>query len=124
MNYIKSFWTSEATTSSDSSQQQAINTVTFATPTSGNSFIITTSQSPQRPQPVIFHTGSSSLRPEMAVSPTDSFHSTSSTFDQSIEKKKEKKIKGNVNNGFTASTPEINTTQHHHHHHHHHSNNQ
>lgn len=104
MNYIKSIWTSNPTTSDSSSQQQNFNTVTF-TPTSGNSFVITTTnEAPQqRPQQLIFHTNSSSLRPEMTVSPTDSFHSTSSTFDQPNENSK-----GKTNRGYTSSSTDMN----------------
>lgn len=125
MNYIKSFWTSNPTTSSDNNQQQQpYNSVTFATQTSANSFVITTTnQVPQRPQQIVFHTNSSQLKPEMAVSPSESFHSTSSTFDQPIEEKK-KKSKGNVNNGYAGSTTDVNSIHHHHHHHHVHQNNQ
>lgn len=110
MNYIKSFWTSNPSTSTDSGQQQNFNSVAFTTPpTNGNSFIITTSQQ-QRPQQLIFHT-SSSLRPEMTVSPSDSFHSTSSHFEHTSEKKSHGHHHGHhhgkENKGYTGSSSEM-----------------
>lgn len=113
MNFVKSIWALKPSTSNDSnnSNQQPHNSTTFTTTsvTRGNSFIITStlpaakSNGDSRPKHLVFQT-SSSLSPEMmAVSPTDSFHSaSSSTFEQKNEKT------GKTNNGFTGSTMEMN----------------
>lgn len=107
MNFVKSIWALKPSTSNDSNNN---NSTTFTTTsvTRGNSFIITSSVSAaksnadSRPQHLVFQT-SSSFSPEMTVSPTDSFHSaSSSTFEQQNEKS------GRTNNGFSGSTIEMN----------------
>lgn len=90
MNYVKQFWVSRATTSATVDSQQSFNSVALTTPTNIP----------------IFHTNSS-LKPEMTVSPTDSFHSTSSTFEEMNEKGK-----GNVNKGYTGSSGDLNGIEH------------
>lgn len=108
MNFVKSVWALKPSTSNDSNQEP-YNSTTFTTTsvTRGNSFIITSSlpaksSTDSRPQHLVFQT-SSSLSPDMAVSPTDSFHSASSS---TFERKNEKS--GRTNNGFSGSTMEIN----------------
>lgn len=128
MNFVKGFWSSAKPTASNGeiqsqpnaihSTQQNFNSVTFTTTTAtnGNSIIITTV--PQSTQPIAYQStefGSS----QIAKSPTDSFHSVASTFEQ------QQQTNGKVNLAYVGSTTEINNNnvhQPHHSHHRHHNN--
>lgn len=110
MNYIKGFLSFGRTTSNGEVQSHGVqptnfNSVTFTTTTatSGNSIIITTvPATPQSSQQILYHNNQKNINelnvPQMA-SPTESYHSTASNFDQS---------NGKVNLAFTESTSEIN----------------
>lgn len=128
MNFVKSFWSSVTTTSSNGEVQQPntihstqpanFNSVTFTTTTTqaGNSIIITTvPATPQSTPGIVYHNQNmSDLKPSQMASPTDSFHSTSSTFEQQNN--------GKVNLAYTGSSSEINNNSNNDHIHIHHMN--
>lgn len=117
MNYVKSFWSPIPTSSANGEVIQTqptasnFNPVTFTTATSsGNSIIITTvpattqqHQHPNHGHQIVYH-NSNNLRPDMVTSPTDSFHSASSTCEQHNEKANS----GKTNLAYMESPNEIN----------------
>jgi hypothetical protein len=129
MNYIKSFWTSSppSTTALNGEQSNSIPFQNTTVTTSGNATIITTIPSTSTQQVRYHHHHhhhNPSLKPHSdipeMISPTDSFYSTSSTFEH------EKVNNGRVNFAFNESAPEINNnnnTSNSNHHHHHGNNN-
>ncbi|XP_070500507.1 uncharacterized protein [Chironomus tepperi] len=132
MNFVKSFWSSVTTTSPNgevvqhppnpihATQPANFNSVSFTTTTTtaGNSIIITTvPATPQNTQGIVYHNQNiTDLKPSQMASPTDSFHSTTSNFDQQNN--------GKINLAYNGSSSEINNNSNadHIHIHHHHSN--
>lgn len=131
MNFVKSFWSSVTTTPPNGEVQQQPNTIhatqpanfnsvsfTTTTTAAGNSIIITTvPATPQNTQGLVYHNQNiSDLKPQQMASPTDSFHSTTSNFEQQNN--------GKVNLAYTGSSSEINnnSTNDRIHIHHHHTN--
>lgn len=115
MNFVsglKNILSVKPSTSDDNNNSNSNNITTFTTTsvTQGNSFIITTSvphhnQQKETSDSVIFQTTSALSPAEMTISPTESFHSaSSSTFEQNNDKH----IGGKTNNGYTGSTTEMN----------------
>lgn len=125
MNFVKSILALKPSTSSsiesgNNEIRQQATTFTTTSVTSGNSFIITTTvptppsshRRDSEPQQLsIFHT-SAPLSPDMAVSPTESFHSaTSRQFEVKTKSEKSEKM-GRTNEAFTGSSLEMNNNGH------------
>jgi hypothetical protein len=112
MNYVKSFWSSVPPATSGAevvhSQPSAIaappasyNSVTFTTTSSAaNSKIIITTVPQSSSQQIVYHNEKKHRLHEMATSPSDSFHSASSTLEHPNN--------GKVNMGYSGSSSEIN----------------